>query len=521
MRRIVYLLCVFELFSLAVIGQDIPGDFRLAADSTRWNAYRLARDHAFWMEELMPTKYSQAIIKGNIVNGKLMDARDATNIKRVQASSEGITELSGFKLFGSFSYTKVLEDSTRMTQQSRDNPTAPYAFGSVKYNHYERSVYDLKANAYKNLTGKNLPLAIGFDYKIGKHFSNNDPRADIATFQMDINATLGYKLLDDKLKIGAGYRGGYGKEEIAIGFKKDAYYQSTRYPDYNNRLFIGYEYDFWHNNNRSYQTDFRRSGFGLYAEYQQGHHRALGHFEYTHEKQDYAWYGSSIDPYELSYYGVDYNDLGLLYMYRQDSSTNLSVNYNMKMLYGKDFVLFKYLGNITINEIINHELTVRRSRSNLHKTNNMSVGVRYNSDSKKNGLYGNVLAYDHLVGNLTWGQQFCLKAPGRSLGYDLSLMYRYVLDQTFVMPGSSENVFEQYVIYHDYIYNASDIMGIGGQLQYSFLTGKTVHVGLKLGANYQFSVKEGQLPGGGISRTVLSTPGKERFNLNAALQLFF
>ena len=112
-----------------------------------------------------------------------------------------------------------MEDSTQLRHQTRNNLDAPVYFGSLRKNYYERDIYEINGLArYDFLNGK-LPVGISFDYHLGNHFSNNDPRGRVADFQFDNRLFVGYKFDNWNMYLTGLY--GYGRERIGVGYKND------------------------------------------------------------------------------------------------------------------------------------------------------------------------------------------------------------------------------------------------------------------------------------------------------------
>ncbi|RZJ74370.1 MAG: hypothetical protein EOO47_21265, partial [Flavobacterium sp.] len=244
------------------------------ADSVYKNAYEFAKLSPFNLRELMPLQYSSINAGFNYDKGNFMQAQNSAKIKDTYLKTEGSTQLGSIALWGLFSYHKTFEDSTMYNHQTRNNVSAPYYFGSPINVSYERSVYNLSALAEKNIIKKNLPIGIGADYRIGNHFSTNDPRGAISDFQLNLVSTIGYTFFN-RLKLGAAYRYGYGQERFSVDYKNNSFSQIVLLPAYNNYLVNGYGEAYVKNIERDYNNDQTRNGFDTYINFESS---ALGNF---------------------------------------------------------------------------------------------------------------------------------------------------------------------------------------------------------------------------------------------------
>ncbi|MFC4211462.1 DUF6850 family outer membrane beta-barrel protein [Pedobacter lithocola] len=261
------------------------------ADSVSKNAFEFAKLSPFNIRKLMPLQYSNISIGFNYEKGDLMEAQNAGKIKNTYIKTEGSTKLGSVMLFGLFSYCKTFEDSTMYNHQTRNNTTAPYYFGSPINVSYERAVYNLSALAEKNLINNNLPVGFGADYRIGNHFSTNDPRGAISDFQFNLIGTLGYTFFN-RLKIGAAYRYGYGQERFSVDYKNNNFSQIVLLPAYNNHLVNGYGEAYIRNTERDYNNDESRNGFDANVNFETGNFGDL-YFTYSHIEEHQKYLRSS------------------------------------------------------------------------------------------------------------------------------------------------------------------------------------------------------------------------------------
>ncbi|RZK48250.1 MAG: hypothetical protein EOO99_10650 [Pedobacter sp.] len=269
--KLLYLLAFFGIIPLSALAQTncdslklsgLTSSFELFQDSIAYNSLLQSKQSAFYLKNHIPARYSRASINYQLLRGDLMAAQDANQIQLAQLSTEGSSELGKVKLFGSLTYSKVFEDSTSYGHQTRSNPSSPYYFGAPAKIHYERTTYAFQAMAGRSFWKEKLDLSLGLDYKVGSHFSTNDPRGSLSEYQFDLQFVAAYNLYKD-LKLGMGYSHGYGRESVNIGYKNPRYYESSAYPEFYNHLINGFRE--WDDalRNRIYDNKFLRNQIQL------------------------------------------------------------------------------------------------------------------------------------------------------------------------------------------------------------------------------------------------------------------
>lgn len=481
-----------------------------SADSASYAGYEFAKKSPFNIGELMPAKFSKISIGTNYEKGHLITAQNATKISQIYLATEGSTRLKSVNLWGSFEYDKSVEDSTMYNHQTRNNMSAPYYYGSPINLNYERTLYNLKAFAEKNLIGKNLPLGIGADYRIGNHFSTNDPRGSVDDFQLNMIATIGYTLFE-KIKIGAAYRYGYGQERVNVAYKNQSLSQNTLKPEYNNYLVNGYGEAYVYNTNRTYQNDQKRNGFEAYLNYTKSN---IGDFffsySYIEEKQKFTRRsGEGFADYND--YNLENNNFSLFWLKKIDNKT-LSTLINYNNIDGKDLNYIYMANNYIYNR---NSLSFKTNLSITSKGNlyNLYVSANQNEEQKQDGLTGNNVKYNRLDWTAGFGYS---KTTDQSNVWGLSLsgLYSVPLSDYFNVPNFNVGQFTQKVIYFDYIYNTSTRLGGSLSADYSFNFFNQIQAGLKATATYLNKQKV-------VDNSFTFTPGKDRFSSNISLNLYF
>ncbi|RZK26505.1 MAG: hypothetical protein EOO43_02605 [Flavobacterium sp.] len=321
-------------------------------DSTNLARFNFARLSPLFIQDLMPKQISRIGIAYQREQGGFVEAQGSTKTNTAHLRSDGVTELKGIRLYGSFDYRKVFEDSTRFAHQTRNNTTTPYYYGSPVNNHYERAIYDFKVLGARNFLADRLTAGIGLEYKVADHFANNDPRGAVNEYQLNTKASLSYNITN-KISFGAGYILGYGQEKITVGYKNPIYYESLTSPRHVNYLVNGYGEPTPKTSNRNYNNFQDRSGFeGVFSV----KNTKIGSF-YLHgslidEKQIYD-YRTSAEITDMAYFDLSKTTFDLLWT-KTVAKGNLTTNLSYQNLAGEDFNLVYFAKNYvySANELI-------------------------------------------------------------------------------------------------------------------------------------------------------------------------
>lgn len=460
----------------------------------------------------MPERASKVSASYVFQKGNYILSQGATKINMGSFATEGSVKLETVKLFGGFSYQKTLEDSTRFAHQTRSNLSTPFYYGSPGYVHYERSVYAFKAMASKNFLNEKLDVALGTDYKVGDHFSTNDPRGSVGEYQFNLMASLGYRI-SDRLKAGVAYHYGYGRESVNVGYRNPRYYESSTYPMYYNHLINGYGEGEPSLTVRQYDDKQRRNGFDLYLDVIT---ETLGDFYlnggYTTENQRY--FNSKADGFtEYALYDLNTTAINMLWQKKLNSSSvGVLINYNSQE--GRDLHMkfavnnYFYISHVALAKFF--LATAGKKRNYTHY-----ISIKNDNQERGDGITGNHIYFNNLL--LTAGSGFKNNYADHSFfGLNLGLNYQLPLNDTFKVTESTEGYFTRYVIYHDYLYHTSS--AIGGQMnaEYGKPVFKNMLVSLKIDLNYQQKLDEKSL-----DRTLSSRPGKDCFWSAFSLNLYF
>jgi len=481
-------------------------------DSVSSALFNFSKNSPLLIKELIPERISRISIGQQLEKGKLVNAQGSTKTNLSYLSSDGSINLSGLKLYGAFYYHKVFEDSTRFAHQSRNNTSTPYYYGSPTNNHYERSIYNFNTLATKDFLSNKISAGVGFDYHIADHFSNNDPRGSLKEYQLDSKISLGYNFTEN-IKIGGGLNIGYGKEEVNIGYKNRAYYESTAYPRYVNYLINGYGEPDPKLTNRNYTNGFSRLGYNGTVKILNTN---LGSFYFNinqvEEKQVYD-YRTSSGIYDLSKYNLTKLNLDILWTKKLSKGTISSVvnfvnwdgaDFNTRFL-AKNYVYTKNEINLKIDY-------AKPAKKHLY---NYTFSLNNFSEDRLDGITGNKINYNNITFNGNFG--FLSRLSNyRSISINFGTHYILPLKDNFFVNNVTEKLFTQEVIIYDYLYNTTQRFGGSITADYSFPFFKFMQASVKL--NMVYTDKVGMKT---LDRNVTSLPGKDRFSSNISLNLYF
>lgn len=481
------------------------------ADSVQLAKMRFAQSSSYYLAELMPDRISRAGVAYSFQRGHFIPAQGATTINNGGFSTEGTAKIGSVKLFGSLNYQKTFEDSTRYAHQTRSNTTTPYYFGSPGYVHYERTIYAFNAMASKSIWQNKLTFSVETNYKVGDHFSTNDPRGSVGEYQFNLKGIVGYRF-SSTFKAGLGYGHGYGRESINIGYKNPRYYESSAFPVYYNHLVNGYRE--WDDalKNRSYDDKMVRNGADLFVDLNTN---TLGDFHlngsYFKENQNY-FYSNSSGFTDYASYGLETIKLNLLW-FRKSKNYDYGATVNLQSQTGKDF----NLGYQANNYIFNGNQVTAKLFVNTYvnaNTHSFYLAGQQHSEERTDGISGNNVYYNNLNLSLGYGLNHSL-ANRTYFAVNLTGSYQLPLDSEFKVvqqPG----YFTQNVINRDYIFNTATSLGGELKMTYGFPIFRTMRSAIAINTSYLRKLEAKT-----IESAYASLPGKDRFATNISLNLYF
>ena len=417
-------------------------------DSMSTSAYAMMKRHTVWVGD-------SNIIKPRIVSstfqfdkGDLMPATGSDRTLGIALESEGYLKWKDVDFWGSFKYVRQYEDSTRFRHQTRINESAPLFFGSLASNHYERSVYAFQATA-QNRTLRRMPITIGFDYRVGDHFSNNDPRGKLDDFQLNTTLGIGY-LPSSNLEMHATVRYGYGRERAQIAYKRVSL----------DRTYISWFMNGYGNGDEktrdvNYNDSFQRFGLGAHMKYTLANSVLWGNISWNREIQTFKQDHNSELTYILfNTYQLNTLTGDLLWRKQIDIDSKLGLSFQGLLQHGTDDN--PQLG--AINYV--HDLEKFMLKANYRKgAKEFVFGIAHEYMRKQDGVVDLDLDHQHINIDLAAMNTFNLSSSSLLLGLKAGYMLAYQNNIHF--SAINQNYFNSKWIYNDFLYNGVNKLKLG------------------------------------------------------------
>jgi hypothetical protein len=487
---------------LAQVQQELPA-MQFATDATKYMLYEAGKQSPTFIRQFMPVVYNTASLSYGHTKGNFVAAQGATTDRNITFSTEGKTRIGRTDLWGSFSYTRVMEDSTRFAHQTRYETSRPYYYGSPGNISYRRAWYKASVLGQHTFLQEHLPVVAGIDYNVGSHFSTNDPRGNINDYQATANMGSGYTWHKRLTATVQGYYG-YGSEVLNVSFKNPAYQASTVAPTRHNWVINGYSEAVPKLTLLNFRTGFKRSGVGgsmLYT------HPLLGTLAITGKKmteKENVYNRSSAGFDTLSYYSRKTTTMHIIWTRH---GWVVQVDYDKQK--GEDHHV-KYLANNY--QYRSHYYNLQAAFTT--RQFNYGLQVNNNAEERMDGISGNHVSYEHLTIQPSIGWNHMTRQQ-HHWGATISAYYTASLRPFIYTSPINVGYFTREVIYYDYYYNAANSMGGKMSLQYTRHF-KGFYAGLKGTVAYTAAYTGNSLVLEGARR-----PGKDRAFGSLAIQFYF
>lgn len=486
-------------------------------DTLQLRLRQFAVENPMWLEKMIPARYSQIYTSYQAISGDYRHAQDAQRVNQLNFNSEGSVTVKDVRLWGRFNYKRSVEDSTRFAHQTRENRSSPWYFGSYGFNHYERTTYRIQARGQRYFGYQKFAVFGGFDYQVGHHFSNNDPRGRINVTQL--NAYLGSSTrIAQDWNLGLQGQYGYGQENVEIAYKNANSASSAVESPYMNYIIRGYGWkvsDWLSEQSMFYQNDMKRYGGKLYLSGKSVFGNFYGNIAYRKEQQKYRQtLRNQSRIKELSVYDLSTLDYQFLW-----DLTRGNHRYMALMVWsserGKDHVIES--GNAK-NYVYQHDngqldFTYFVAKKKWRQQYTGTIGL--SKEVRRDGGSETTMAYDHVPYALSAAWTY-VTAAKHEIEFGLTGLGRQAIGSSWTLPLINENVFHRYVFYHDLLYNRANIYGGKVKLGYKqrLKRGNFIH----FVADYGYSKAHGF---GELDRTNLALIGTDRKQINLLLSYGF
>lgn len=503
--------------SILILLLCIPGTRLFAQENVdyveNWNlkqTYDFLCENRVWMKAEMKDQFNLINLEGTYQKGDWMAAQDASKLRQLRLRTEGKRDIGNFSVWGRFQYTRAMEDSTRMRHQTRINPDAPIYFGSLRNNYYERDIYEINGILQYGFANGKIPVGVDFDYRVGNHFSNNDPRGRISDFQFDTRLFVGYKFDNSEIYLSGLY--GYGRERVAVGYKNDQHLNNTSNPLYINWYMNGYGRAIMKIRDMNYNDDIDRYGISLMASRKLNPRYTLfAKAEFIQENQFFKFYDSSPLTYQpLNEYSRQ-SLKGEVFLNNKGHNPEISNSYRLKfgIIRGDDF---NY--DIMTRNYVFMEQTVGLAWAQALRKWQIAADLDYLNRSSEDGSMGIKLQYAQVKPAVSIGYRVDL-AHAQSIIPSLGFSYQAIVQKELTYPVLSPGIFSNEIILQDYSYYATPSYELHAGLDYQFkqLKRSSYHVGLN--SSY---IRRADLNLEGPHQANI---GRDRFNLQFNLSVFF
>ncbi|MGO1723074.1 MAG: DUF6850 family outer membrane beta-barrel protein [Sphingobacterium sp.] len=442
--------------------------------------------------------------------GKWIDAQGADNIRSLGVGTEGKVSLDKFTLWGKFRYDRIMEDSTSLRHQTRINNDAPIYFGSLRKNYYERDLYTLSAVGQYGLDDHRWPLTLGVDYRVGNHFSNNDPRGRVSDFQFDSYFGMGRDA--EKWSLHVGGILGYGRERVSVGYKNEKHKENIADPLYINWYMNGFGRATMQLTNIDYNNDFQRYGGRINLSTSIGSWGKLfGTLEAVREKQHFKRYDTSPKTYQmLNLYTRDRYDLDLLWSINPSDHSATNISFQAGLVDGKDLNYDLMRKNYSYRQEY-----ARIGFSQRSAPLEWTINAELASQSRNDGSMAIWQKNQYVEPSASVRYRFSLGSGNQQLAPSLSGGYRHAFGEELNFPRGVTGDFSESIILHDAAYHSTPSMIFGLGIDYQFRQNEKKAIGVNLNTQYRRRTQE--LP----IDTAPNLPGLDRLESRISVGYYF
>lgn len=444
---------VFFLSSIAVQGQIKSSATVDSLTATSYwyqpssiMSHDMAVRNRVWISEEMKNKSSILGIQQTIAKGSFQPAQGANGLQQTHIYTEGKTQWQKTNFWGRFSYDRSSEDSTAMRHQSRWNEDAPVYFGSLKKNKYNRETYKLDAGIQHAFLNNRLPISLGIDYRLGSHYSNNDPRGDVKDMNLQFELSVGHNL--SKISYHLSGIWGYGSERVNVGYKNEKYTKNTEDPLYVNWIMNGFGNARERISEINYNDIINRAGIGGHMLLKpNGADKIYLNGRYINEKQSFRRNDNSKQTYLLlNDYTKDISSIDFLWSRQMQNQKSLKLALTGQIEEGKDFNYTYLSNNYTYQQ---NQMQIKGLFGFRQFQTEGSIAVR--NLRKKDGVTGNAMDVDQIKAGIGLNRRVRVSERSDLLGSVYYLRQWSPANDLIVSDLNTGN-FAKQILYQDYLY---------------------------------------------------------------------
>ncbi|PUV26134.1 DUF6850 family outer membrane beta-barrel protein [Sphingobacterium athyrii] len=412
-------------------------------------SHDMAVRNRVWISEEMKNKSSILGIRQSIAKGSFQPAQGADGLKQTYIYTEGKTKWRKTNFWGRFSYDHSSEDSTALRHQSRWNEDAPVYFGSFKKNKYNRETYKLDAGMQHAFLNNRLPITLGIDYRLGSHYSNNDPRGDVKDMNLQFELSVGHNL--PKISYHLSGIWGYGSERVNVGYKNEKYTKNTEDPLYVNWIMNGFGNAREKISEINYDDVINRTGIGGHLLLKpNGADRIYLNGRYINEKQSFRRNDNSKQTYSLlNDYTKDISSVDFLWSRQMHNQTALKLALIGQIEEGKDFNYTYLSNNYTYQQ---NQLQIKGLFD--FRQFQAEGGITVRNLRKKDGVTSNAMDIDQIKAALGLNHRFRINERSDLLGSFCFSKQWSPANKLSVSDLNTGN-FAKQILYQDYLYETA------------------------------------------------------------------
>mgnify|MGYP006933268868 FL=1 len=435
----------------AVFGQSTSNSLDSTAALTYWYqpSFVIMHDMAIrnrvWIPEEIKNRSSLFGIRHSRGQGDFKAAQGTDGLIQSQLYTEGKTDWRKTSFWGRFSYDRSAEDSTALRHQSRWNVDAPLYFGSLRKNKYSRETYKLNAGIQRAFFDAKLPISLGIDYRLGSHYSNNDPRGDIKDMNLQFELSVGHNLPTLSYHIAGIW--GYGSERVNVGYKNDKYTTNTEDPLYVNWMMNGFGSASERLKEINYNDIIHRKGVGAHILLKPNdRNKIYFNSRYLNEEQSFRRNDNSKQTYlSLNDYKKDIGSIDFLWSRQMHRKRLLTL-----ALQGQIDFNYSYLANNYTYR--RHEISFKTQLA-VHQYLFEGHAGMYKTE-KKDGVSGNQMEFDQVKLGLGLNRTFRLGQSADIIG-TIGYTKQWSPSHNLYVSELNTGDFGKQILYQDYLYDTA------------------------------------------------------------------
>ncbi|MEN7546285.1 DUF6850 family outer membrane beta-barrel protein [Rapidithrix thailandica] len=447
----------------------------LPLKSQRWQWFR---SMPTGLGQTMPEAYALSYFYADYRKQAFRQGRQPGYVKQFGFYTEGITKVKQVTLFGEARIEKELLtdhnwDLSHVEQLRGEQNVSPFHYAAYHPGNWDNQKYEFKLGFTVPLFNEKLQQALYLRYEASNYYRLQEPQPKIDYFLINFSYQAAFQLAPG-WQVGAFVSKGKSEKEFNINYK-DVYRDSPSFPEYYNRIVIGYGTVEGAEQRRGEpvkkDTDF--GGFIQKTTSRQDAYLKIKRYSFTDE---YIFptieNGKRIGSDTIGDYRSDGWELNALIVGKSAyQSRFLRIQANMAdgINYNRVLGGYNYLYKESALEITVGKTNWQR---NYHS---IWLGARYDTYQKEDTQAEVLLKVANLKGEVGWLKKYALP-KGHHLqplvegSYTVSLSKRLQVGE-----GSVDQAFYQDIIQRDYFFATADKVSLTTGLEYEVPMKKESH----------------------------------------------